>query len=234
MMLLFSGIPLRKGAAFREKYFAGWDIEIPALAALLCTNPGLELDSGGKGETDRGTRQKTACSDISQGYPSSYIIFSRFSKKKKEGKNHPKSRNDCLGLPGSTSGKENTYQCRKHERWGSGPWVGKTPWKRIRQPTPVFLPGEAPQNKRTEENVWRWWRERPGRLRSKGSQSVRYDWSDLIHTHMPGARGKGTFEVGIQDSRTSGEAGGSKPFTAIMRMSFIISGYTLAVWAQFN
>ena len=46
---------------------------------------------------------------------------------------------------------------------------------------------------------------------------------------MPGAKGKSTLEVSIQDSWTSGEAGGSKPFTAIMRVSFIISGYTLAV-----
>ena len=25
-----------------------------------------------------------------------------------------------------------------------GPWVGKIPWKRAWQPTPVFLPGESP------------------------------------------------------------------------------------------
>ena len=29
-------------------------------------------------------------------------------------------------------------QCRKH---GSNPWVGKIPWRRAWQPTPVFLPG---------------------------------------------------------------------------------------------
>ena len=27
---------------------------------------------------------------------------------------------------------------------GSDPWVGKIPWRRKRQPTPVFLPGESP------------------------------------------------------------------------------------------
>ena len=31
-------------------------------------------------------------------------------------------------------------QCR---RPGFNPWVRKTPWKRKRQPTPVFLPGES-------------------------------------------------------------------------------------------
>ena len=30
-------------------------------------------------------------------------------------------------------------QCR---RPGLNPWVGKTPWRRKWQPTPVFLPGE--------------------------------------------------------------------------------------------
>ena len=28
-------------------------------------------------------------------------------------------------------------------RHGFDPWVGKIPWKRIWQPTPVFLPGES-------------------------------------------------------------------------------------------
>ena len=27
--------------------------------------------------------------------------------------------------------------------WGFNPWVGKIPWKRVWQPTPVFLPGES-------------------------------------------------------------------------------------------
>ena len=31
-------------------------------------------------------------------------------------------------------------QCR---RPGFDPWVGKIPWRRERQPTPVFLPGES-------------------------------------------------------------------------------------------
>ena len=26
---------------------------------------------------------------------------------------------------------------------GFDPWVGKIPWRRTREPTPVFLPGEA-------------------------------------------------------------------------------------------
>ena len=33
-----------------------------------------------------------------------------------------------------------TMQCR---RLRFNPWVGKTPWRRKRQPTSVFLPGES-------------------------------------------------------------------------------------------
>ena len=29
-----------------------------------------------------------------------------------------------------------------HKRCGFDPWVGKIPWWRAQQPTPVFLPGE--------------------------------------------------------------------------------------------
>ena len=28
-------------------------------------------------------------------------------------------------------------------RCGFNPWVGKIPWRRAQQPTPVFLPGES-------------------------------------------------------------------------------------------
>ena len=48
-----------------------------------------------------------------------------------------------LGLPGSTSGKEPTCQCRRYKRCRSDLWVERTPWRKKWQPTPVFLPGEA-------------------------------------------------------------------------------------------
>ena len=46
------------------------------------------------------------------------------------------------GFPGGTTGKESTCQCRRHKRYGFNPWVGKIPWSRKWQPTPVFLPGK--------------------------------------------------------------------------------------------
>ena len=51
----------------------------------------------------------------------------------------------CLShtVSGGTSGKEPACQCRRHEKPGFNPWVGKIPWRRVWQPTPVFLPGES-------------------------------------------------------------------------------------------
>ena len=46
-------------------------------------------------------------------------------------------------FPDGDSGKEPTCQCRRHKRLGFDPWVGKIPWRRAGQPTPVLLPGES-------------------------------------------------------------------------------------------
>ena len=45
-------------------------------------------------------------------------------------------------FPGSSS-KEPPCQCKRHQRCWLDPWVGKIPWRRAWQPTPVFLPGES-------------------------------------------------------------------------------------------
>ena len=47
------------------------------------------------------------------------------------------------GFPGGASGKEPTWQCRRHKRCGFHPWVGKVPWRREWQLTLVLLPGES-------------------------------------------------------------------------------------------
>ena len=41
---------------------------------------------------------------------------------------------------GLDGGEESACQGR---RGGFDPWVGKIPWRRKRQPTPVFLPGKS-------------------------------------------------------------------------------------------
>ena len=46
-------------------------------------------------------------------------------------------------FPGDTSVKEPYWQCRRPKRHGFDPWVGKIPWRKAQQPTPVFLPGKS-------------------------------------------------------------------------------------------
>ena len=41
------------------------------------------------------------------------------------------------------SGKEPAWQCKRHKSLGFSPWVGKIPWRRKWQPTPMFLPGKS-------------------------------------------------------------------------------------------
>ena len=43
----------------------------------------------------------------------------------------------CMGFP--ASGKEPTCHCRRQKKHGFDPWIGKIPWRRAWQPTPVFF-----------------------------------------------------------------------------------------------
>ena len=73
----------------------------------------------------------------------------------------PPCSNIAPGLSKWLSGKESA--CKAGD--GFSPWVGKIPWRRAWQPTPVFLPGESP------------WTEEPGKLQSMGSQRLStYAW----------------------------------------------------------
>ena len=47
-----------------------------------------------------------------------------------------------LAFPGSSVGKESACRAGDVGDSGSFPWFRKIPWRRARQPTPVFLPGE--------------------------------------------------------------------------------------------
>ena len=76
-----------------------------------------------------------------------------------------------MGFPGGTSGKESTCQCRRHKRRGFDPWVGKIPWRRARQPTPVFLPGQSHGYRSLEG------------YSPLGPQRVNHGSSDLAHMH---------------------------------------------------
>ena len=66
---------------------------------------------------------------------------------------------------------EPACQCRRPKRCGFSPWVGKMPWRRAWQPTPVFLPGESHgQRSLVDYSPW--------------GQRVRHDWSNLAHTQQ--------------------------------------------------
>ena len=45
-------------------------------------------------------------------------------------------------MVGDASGKESTCQCKRYKRHRFDPWIGKIPWSRKWQPTPVFLLGQ--------------------------------------------------------------------------------------------
>ena len=58
---------------------------------------------------------------------------------------------------------ESTCQCRRQKRSGLDPWIRKIPWRRARQPIPVFLPAESHGQRE------------PGRLQSTGLQRIRHN-----------------------------------------------------------
>ena len=55
---------------------------------------------------------------------------------------YPDSNIYFMGVCIGSDGKESACKC---ETLGFNPWVGKIPWRRKWQPTPVFLPGKIPQ-----------------------------------------------------------------------------------------
>ena len=59
------------------------------------------------------------------------------------------------GLPGGDSDKESTCQHRRHKRHRFKPWVGKIPWRKEWQLTPVFLPGESHRQRSLVDTVHR-------------------------------------------------------------------------------
>ena len=74
--------------------------------------------------------------------------------------------NSLVAFPGGLEGKNVCPQCR---RPGFNPWVGKIPWRRKRQPSPV-LTWKIP------------WAEEPRRLQSMGSRRVGHDSATITYT----------------------------------------------------
>ena len=70
------------------------------------------------------------------------------------------------GFPGGTSGKESACQCRRHERLGFDPWLGKIPLE---------------EEMVTHSSVLAWrilWTEEPGGLQRMGSKKSRARLND--------------------------------------------------------
>ena len=78
---------------------------------------------------------------------------------------------DLVGLPLWLSGKESTCNAEDTGYSGSIPGSGRSPCRRAWQPTPVFLPGES-YGQRSLAG-----------FSLSGSQRVKHDWSDWMHTH---------------------------------------------------
>ena len=75
----------------------------------------------------------------SRGKYSLIMAFSHYNVKQGARElHHPNKR-----APRGHSGKESACQCGRHKRHRFDPWVGKIPWRRKRQPTPVFLCGKS-------------------------------------------------------------------------------------------
>ena len=68
---------------------------------------------------------------------------------------HAHTHTQTWGFPGDASGKEPSYQCRRHESCGFDPWVGKMPCLEEGVATPSSI------------LAWRIpWTEKPGGLQS--------------------------------------------------------------------
>ena len=74
-----------------------------------------------------------------------------------------RSAGDGIGYPLQYSWASLVAQLVKNPPAVWETWVGKIPWRRAWQPTPVFWPGESP------------WTEEPDGLQSMGLQKVGHD-----------------------------------------------------------
>ena len=103
--------------------------------------------------------------------------------------------NKCSWLARGFSGQESASQCRRPRRPGFSPWVGKIPWRRKWQATPVFLPGES-HGQRSLEG-WSPW----GGKESDRTEHAR-TWHLWLQYHMlwagePGGQGSCPFRLNL-------------------------------------
>ena len=81
-----------------------------------------------------------------------------------------------LDFPGSSTVKNPPAMQETCRRCRFDPWIGKIPWRRKWQPTPVFLP-EKFHGLQPDKLLWEVpWTEEPGGLQCMGLQRAEHDW----------------------------------------------------------
>ena len=149
---------------------------------MVCSHTGVLLSLEKEGSADTGYRlhepESLKFSERSQTPKDSYCVIPFL----RNVQNRP-----ILGLSWWLSGDEPACQCGRRKGCRFDPWVGKIPWSRTWQPTPVFLPGKFHGQRSLS------------RLRSMGSQRVRHDGARMhTHTHRKGVHGRqGLEEEGV-------------------------------------
>ena len=91
------------------------------------------------------------------------------------------------GFPGGASGKESICQCRRLRKCEFDLWIGKIPWRRKWQPTPVFLPGKSMDRGAWLATVhgvtkrWTWLSMSKNYKQPRVAASVKWEISPLFH-----------------------------------------------------
>ena len=87
-----------------------------------------------------------------------------------------------MTIPGGSDSKASAYKCG---RPGFDPWVGKIPWRRKRQSTPVLLPGKS-HGQRSLVGYSPW-----GRKESDTTERLHFTLLHLLH-QLPALAWKAT------------------------------------------
>ena len=126
-----------------------------------------------------------------------------------------------LGLPGGVSGKEPACQCTRRKRCRFYPWVGKIPWRRAWQTTPVFLPGESHSQ-----------RSLVGYNPLGGQESDRTKATQ--YTGMNGSRGSLTFLkwAALESENSLSSGGGQWQAPACLTCGYRDSGWVLPIYIK--
>ena len=128
-------------------------------------------------------------------------------------------------IPSGTSGKESTCKCRRCKRLGFNPWLGKIPWSRKWQPTPVFLPGKC----HGQKNVagYSSWGHRAGTRLSDWAPTVDYNVVLVSAVHKyTNPLSSGLSHIGHHRALSSSPYAISALHSSLCLNSILLDGYT--------